>query len=307
MLRQFIMNNMLLRNMMLLSHNTDNYSRTPGTFTPYFRYETGPYQDNFILYFSKQPYARLYYNSIFLKLWAYNAHDAVKYLEAHYDWYPDKMDFLLFLKRELQYRLEILRKSKQTKWQSLSDICLEWVDNKIEELKDGRKIQVYNQYIKNELTVLVKNELQGNTASPVQDVPSVNRTADQIGNRLQQKIDGMLDETESKMARMAAQYDAGEIELANGLLKDKLITLFICLKNLTSKPKGKVKQGDPLFKNMSLGDIAKILRLHFIPFKRLKADSVERDVYKMNTFTNENSNSSSYPELNKMLQKFFFT
>lgn len=307
MLRQFIMNNIVLRNMMLLSHNTDNYSKTPGSFTPYFRYEIGPHQDNFILYFPKQPYARLYYNSIFLKLWAYNAHDAVKYLETHCDWYPDKIDFLLFLKRELQYRLEILRKSKQTKWQSLSDICLEWVNNKIGELNDTRKIQVYNQYIKNELTVLVKNELQGNTASPVQDASSVNRTAEQIGDRLQQKIDGILDETESKMARMAAQYDAGEIELANGLLKDKLITLFICLKNLASKPKGKVKQGDPLFKNMSLGDIAKVLRLHFIPFKGLKADSVEKDVYKMNTFTNENSNSSSYLELNKVLQKFFFS
>jgi hypothetical protein len=181
------------------------------------------------------------------------------------------------------------------------------VNNKIGELNDTRKIQVYNQYIKNELTVLVKNELQGNTASPVQDASSVNRTAEQIGDRLQQKIDGILDETESKMARMAAQYDAGEIELANGLLKDKLITLFICLKNLTSKPKGKVKQGDPLFKNMSLGDIAKVLRLHFIPFKGLKADTVEKNVYEINTFTNENSSSSSYLELNKTLQKFFFT
>lgn len=113
--------------------------------------------------------------------------------------------------------------------------------------------------------MLVKNELQENTASPVYDDPSVNRIADQIGNRLQQKIDGMLDETENKMSRTAAQYDAGEIELANGLLKDKLITLFICLRNLASKPKGKIKQGDPLFKKMSLGDIAKVLRLHFYP------------------------------------------
>lgn len=307
MLRQFIMNNMLLRNMMLLSHNTDNYSRTPGTFTPYFRYEIRPYQDNFILYFSKQPYARLYYNSIFLKLWAYNAHDAVKYLETHYDWYPDKMDFLLFLKHELQYRLEILQKGSQAKWQSLSGICLEWVDNKLEELKDTRKIQVYHQYIKNELTVLVKNELQESAVPPAHDGPSVNRMADQIGNRLQRKIDGMLDETENKMSRMAAQYDAGEIELANGLLKDKLITLFICLRNLASKPKGKVKQGDPLFKKMSLGDIAKVLRLHFIPFKGLKADTVEKNVYEMNTFTNENDGSTSYTELNKTLQKFFFS
>lgn len=307
MLRQFIMNNIVLRNMMLLSHNTDNYSKTSGSFTSYFRYEIGPYKNDFILYFPKDPHAKQYYNAIFLKLWAYKPHDAVKYIAAHYGWYPDKMDFLLFLKHELQYRLKILQKDNQTKWQSLSDICLEWVDNKIKELKDSRKIQVYNQYIKNELTVLVKNELQGNTTSPARDASSVNRIADQIGDRLQQKIDGMLDETESKMARMAAQYDAGEIELANGLLKDKLIALFICLKNLASKPKGKVKQGDPLFKNMSLGDIAKVLRLHFIPFKGLKADTVEKNVYEINTFTNENSSSSSYLELNKTLQKFFFS
>jgi len=307
MLRQFIMNNIVLRNMMLLSQSTDNYNRTQGGFTPYFRYEVGPYKDDFILYFPKQPYAKQYYNAIFLKLWAYNPHDAVKYISTHYDWYPDKMDFLLFLKHELQYRLEILQKGSQAKWQSLSGICLEWVDNKMGELKDTRKIQVYNQYIKNELTVLVKNELQENTASPAYDAPSVNRMADQVGNRLQQKIDGMLEGMESKMARMAAQYDAGEIELANGLLKDKLITMFICLRNLASKPKGKVKQGDPLFKKMSLGDIAKVLRLHFIPFKGLKADTVEKNVYEMNTFTNENDRNTSYTELNKTLQKFFFT
>lgn len=164
------------------------------------------------------------------------------------------------MRHELQCRLKILRKDNQTKWQSRYDICPEWVDNKIKELNDGRKIQVYNQYIKNELTVLVKNELQENAASPAHDASSVNRIVDQIGDQLQQKIGGMLEETENKIAQMAAQYDAGEIELSNGLLKDKLITLFICLKILASKPKGKVKQGDSLFKSMSLGDIAKVSR-----------------------------------------------
>jgi len=51
--------------------------------------------------------------------------------------------------------------------------------------------------------------------------------------------------------------------------------------------------------------IAKILRLHFAPYKGLKIDSIERRVYEVNT--NFKSDNPAYQDLFKALQKYFFT
>src|SRR6266540_5969315 len=147
--------------MMLIYGHVNNYSRKRGMFIPYFGYKIGPYQaEGYLLNFPKLPYPEQYYNAIFLKLWAYNANDSVKYIQWHYDLYPDKKDFLLFLQRELRYRIETLDRIKNYKRQSISRICLEWVTKELNAVYDVQKIGVYNQFIKNELTVILKNELQ---------------------------------------------------------------------------------------------------------------------------------------------------
>jgi len=58
------------------------------------------------------------------------------------------------------------------------------------------------------------------------------------------------------------KYETGDIQLANLNLKDKLITLFLCLKSLAGKPARKNRIGESLFTKMDLNDIAQILRLH---------------------------------------------
>jgi len=297
------MNKMLLRNIGLIYGEINNYSKQPGHFTPYFQFEVGPYRDDFILYFPKLPNAILYYNSIFLKLWAYKPQDSVKYIESHYNLYPDKNDFLLFLKRELQHRTAQLRKGSNK--ESISSICLDWVNEKIARQKDEQKIATYNQFIRQDFTVIVKNELQQvlppNT-SPAQ-MP-LDQLTDAIARNLEAKASAILDNTETKIMELADKYEIGEIQLTNQERAEKLIALFLCLKNLTGKPNRRNKTGEYLFSAMDLNDIANILRLHFIPWKGQKLDSVAKRIYAVNA--TYKTDDPDLRELSKALQKYFF-
>jgi hypothetical protein len=303
MLRKYTMNSNFLRNMGLISFDLDNYSDSPGNFTPYFRYEIGRYQDDFILYFPKQPNPKQYYNYIFLKLWAYNPQDAIKYIEYHYADYPDKKDFLLFMKRQLQYRSA--RAKQGGNLLSIATISLDWVDEELNHFKDRQKIVAYNQFIRQDLTFIVKNELQHvHPASETSSDQSVDHITERISSGLQAKLDSILENTESKIMALADKYETSNIQLTNANMKDKLIGLFLCLKELTGKPARGNKSADSLFSKMDLNDIAQILRLNFGPYKGLKIDSIERRVYEVNT--KFKSDNPVYQDLAKALQKYFF-
>jgi hypothetical protein len=286
----------------LIFGEIDNYPDKPGDFTPYFEFEIGPNQDNYTLYFQKLPKAKLYYNYIFLKLWAYNPHDAVKYLEYHFSAYPDKHDFLLFLNRQLKHRAALLKPRSDRL--SIFTICIDWVAEELNNLKEERKITAYNQFIRNDLTVIVKNELQHIGSPNTANTASIEKITDQISSGLQARLDSILEDTETRISALTDKYETCNIQLTNANMKDKLIGLFLCLKDLTGKPPRKNKPGDSLFTKMDLNDIAQILRLHFAPYKGLKIDSIERRVYEVNN--NFKSDNSAYQELSKALQKFFF-
>jgi hypothetical protein len=235
MLRKFIMNNNFLRNVGLISLDLDNYSNARGNFTPYFRYEVGPYQDNFTLYFPKLPNPKQYYNYIFLKLWAYNPQDAIKYIEYHYSDYPDKKDFLLFMKRQLQHRS--MRAKQESNLLSIATISLDWVNEELNRFKDQQKIVAYNQFIRQDLTFIVKNELQHvHSPSDTNTDQSVEHITERISSGLQAKLDSILENTESKIMALADKYETGNIQLTNDNTKEKLIGLFLVLKDLTGKP-----------------------------------------------------------------------
>jgi hypothetical protein len=297
------MNKMLLRNIGLIYGEINNYSKQPGHFTPYFQFEIGPYRDDFILYFPKLPNAILYYNSIFLKLWAYKPQDSVKYIESHYNLYPDKNDFLLFLKRELQHRTAQLRKGSNK--ESISSIGLDWVNEKLARQKDEQKISTYNQFIRQDFTVIVKNELQ--QVLPPNNSPAqmpLDQLTDAIARNLEAKASAILDNTETKIMELADKYEIGEIQLTNQEKAEKLIALFLCLKNLTGRPNRRNKTGEYLFSAMDLNDIANILRLHFIPWKGQKLDSVAKRIYAVNA--TYKTDDPDLRELSKALQKYFF-
>ena len=154
--------------------------------------------------------------------------------------------------------------------------------------------------------MIVKNELQRVSVPALgSDAPNIDKLTDRITSDLTAKLDSILDHTEQNIMALTDKYDTSNIQLTNANLKDKLIGLFLCLKDLTAKPVRKHKSGDSLFTKMDLNDIAQILRLHFAPYTGLKIDSIERRVYEVNT--KFKSDNPVYQELAKALQKFFFT
>jgi len=152
---------------------------------------------------------------------------------------------------------------------------------------------------------MLTNELQHiGPPTDANAASSVENLTERISSGLQAKLDSILEKNESKIMALADKYETSNIQLTNATMKDKLIGLFICLKDLTGKPSRRNKPGDSLFSKMDLNDIAQILRLHFAPYKRLKIDSIERRVYEVNT--NLKSDNLAYQDLSKALQKYFF-
>lgn len=308
-LRSFLMNSMAFRNMMLISGYENNYSRKKGVFTPYFNYVIGPYQkESFLLNFPKQPYAEQYYNSIFTKLFAYNAADAIQYISMHYDLYPDQSAFLNFLRLELRYRIDWLGKEaksgKMIKWLSIMNLSLEWVEKKINEISDSRKQLMYNQFVRNDLTVMVKNELQGSGNAGTIDDIHLDKLAVRVSEKVQPIVEKIMEQVDS---RLVGQQQTGSIKLSNIHLKDKLIGLFQVLKELQkevkSKETNKHQQGEPLFTKMDNIDIAHLL-LNFVPFNQSKIEAAEKQYYRVRADIDRED--PSYQQLNKALQKYFF-
>jgi len=102
------------------------YTKANKSFTTYFQYKIGPYQKDYLLYFPKQPFTRLYVNEIFNKLCEYDGYDIIKYLEFHYAAYENKPDFLRFLRYEISGRINRVKKSWALKLQS----ALAWASGK---------------------------------------------------------------------------------------------------------------------------------------------------------------------------------
>ena len=308
-IRNFLMNSMAFRNMMLISGYENNYSRKKGVFTPYFNYVIGPYQqESFLLNFPKEPYAEQYYNSIFTKLFAYNANDAIEYIKMHYALYPDQPAFLNFLRLELRYRIDWLgsetKSAKMIKWLSIMNLSLEWAEKKLSEINDSHKQLMYNQFIRNDLTVMVKNELQGTgNESALNDV-DIDKLAGRVGEKVQPFVEMIIDKVDN---RLAAQHQTGSITLTNIHLKERLIGLFQALKELQKEGKSKTgvkhRQGEPLFTKMDNINIAHLL-LNFVSFNQSKIDLAEQQYYRVRN--NLDRDAPAYQQLNKALQKYFF-
>jgi hypothetical protein len=208
------------------------------------------------------------------------------------------------MQRQLQY--PSARAKKGSNLVSIAAISLDWVNEQMNYFKDQQKVTTYNQYIRKDITFIVKNELQ-HIQSPGDNSTdqSVDHITERISSGLQAKLNSILENTESKIMALADKYETGNIQLTNANMKDKLIGLLLCLKDLTGKPVRKNKTADSLFSKVDLNDIAQILRLHFTPYKGLKIDSIERRVYEVNT--KFKSDSPAYQDLAKALQRYFYS
>ena len=97
-------------------------------FTPYFQFKIGSYAADYYLYFPRPPYYNVYMIELLRKFSEYYAYGLVQFLDFHYEQFPEKKEFLRFLRYEMTIRLKWKTpKSKPSVyWQTL-ETCLVWV------------------------------------------------------------------------------------------------------------------------------------------------------------------------------------
>ncbi len=184
-------------------------------------------------------------------------------------------------------------------------LSLEWVDQTLGELDDNRKQIMYNQFVRNDLTVLVKNELRGSGNPDTLNDADIDKLAVRMGEKVQPIVELIMNKIDD---RLVAQQQTGSIALTNIHLKERLIGLFQALKELQKESKAKSgakhAQGELLFTKMDNIDIAHLL-LNFVPFNQSKIDAAEQQYYRVRN--NLDRDDPAYQQLNKALQKYFFS
>lgn len=97
--------------------------------TPYFQYKIGGYQKDHFLYFRREPSWLRYKVEAFDKMIAMRGYDIPRFLDFHYAAYPDKEDFLRFLRYEIEDRLASLKKYPRDNVPAYP-VILKWLDEK---------------------------------------------------------------------------------------------------------------------------------------------------------------------------------
>jgi len=296
--RDRLLTNFFWRNAIADIWGRSEYGNTRGNFTPFFQYRIGPYQQDQYLYFSKEPYVVQYKNEIFNKLCGYTGYDIIKYLEFHYSAFPSSWDLLRFLDYELVERLKATNnKSRLAKLQAARD----WVSEKTIDLKAQQKKDLGRE-IQREVRVGVESIVQ-TSATPSQ--PEIDKLVEIIARNLSGKIESLLDETEKGIRDITSSFVTGNIQLNNQNHKEKLIQLFIIIKDIHAPSKRMGGNGEPLFGKFANMDIASILFLHFDAFKDIKIGTVQTEVGKQAVAMNESSSANS-GKLQEALQEFFY-
>ena len=219
---------------------------------PYFQYKIGSYQNDYYLYFPVQPGKFHYEEEIFSKMYEYRGFDLVKYIEFHYDAYPDKEEFVRFLRFEVVRQRRWLRNRRFIFWMrfpgwkaSLETTQL-WVEAEEKRLEMARVIAP--------IPALVPGP------APVPEMP---------GEALVGGKEDLLDRIGGEVSDLLRTY-MGKVDLYNEHHMTKLIQLLRILRDIRTSGKKSV----PLFKTFSDTDMAAILR-QFVLFGDKKTNTLQ--------------------------------
>ena len=295
-IKQWIFSRIFFRNMLATFGYRSAYSNTPGGFNPYFSYRLGDYQNDFYLYFQKEPFAIRYLNEIFNKLHEYQGFDIINYLEFHYNLYPEKTDFLRFLQYEINARL----KRSGNKSRKLVT-ALDWVSEKQLVMKEQfqEKVQQEQQGLKQELEMglqkIIQNEESKNASNIDQQVKI-------LSEKLLMHIDQIMKTTENGLSELTSSFTTGNIELNNRNHEERIVQLLILLQEVQAP--SSLQKGEQLFKKFSDTDIAAILKLHFAAFKDRKINTLQRRVGDKGEVLNYKN--PKVQQLIQALEEFFY-
>ncbi len=248
-------------------------------FIAYFQYKIGPYQSDYYLYFPKQPDKFRYRYEIFAKMFEYTGFDLVKYIEFHYEAYPDKEEFVRFLRFEVALYQRELRKYRYffwvrfPRWKAVLATTLEWI-----ELEEKR--------------------LEAAHAGAPAAVPASAPTLEMLQDVLTAGKDVLLDRIGKDVYALFQTY-MGKIELYNEHHVIKLIRVLRVLRDLHAPG----KKGGPLFKTFSDMDMAAVLR-QFVLFGDKKTNTLQVKIAEVGRDTD--LNDPALQKLMNTLQEFFF-
>lgn len=255
--RDWLSSNMIFRNILADLGTRSAYTGEAGGFIPYFKYRTGSYQRDYYLYFPKEPFAVRYNNEVFNKLFEYAGDDIFKYLDFHFEAFPEKSAFILFLDRQLKERLKKSHsKERRIKLESAAD----WVTEKKLALKE--QAEMTREDISRDLQLVMDSKAAGKT-------DEAQERLDNLASKLEQKVADAIDRLENSTALLPA----AKISLNNQNHLDKLIQLFYLIQNLQN-PSNRTEQ---LLSGFNHIDLATILRLHFREFADKKPNTVEKN------------------------------
>lgn len=255
--RNWLSSNMLFRNILADFGSRSAYSGEPGGFIAYFQYMIGTYQRDHHLYFPKEPFAVRYNNEVFNKLFEYAGEDIFKYLDFHFDAFPEKNAFILYLDRQLTERLKkSLSKERKIKLESAAD----WVADKKRLFQS--EAELTRADISRDLQLVIDSKAAGK--------------ADEAQLRLDKladKLDHRFDDAIARLESASSLLPTGSIGLNNQNHQDKLVQLLYLLQNLHN-PKNKT---EALFSGFSNINLAAILRHHFRDFADKKSNTIEKN------------------------------
>jgi len=239
---------------------------------PYFQYKIGPYQNDYYLYFPKQPNRFQYKGEIFSKMYEYTGFDLVKYIEFHYEAYADKEEFVRFLRYEVARHQGELRKYRLLFWmrfpkmKTILATTLSWVEGE-------------------------EKKLQARAAAPsaVPDIPKEVLAAgrDDLLNGIGNEVYALL------------QTHMGKIDIYNEHHATKLIQVLRVLRDLRAPG----KKGGPIFKTFSDMDMAAILR-QFVLFGDKKTNTLQMKIAEVGR--DMDLDDPAVQKLTRALQDLFF-
>lgn len=296
-IKQWLFSQMIFRNMLATFGYRSGYSATPGGFTPYFAYKIAPYQKDFYLYFSKEPFAVRYLNEVFNKMCEYQGYDIIRYLEFHYDLYTDKSDFLRFLQYELTDRLK-RKGANERKLRAAWDWVAEKQDVSTKEITS--RLREEQTVLKQELKIGVQTIIANNSET---NTPDHEEQVQQLMEKISGHIDRLMKTAEDDLRDLTGSFNTGSIELNNRNHEDALIQVLILLQNVQA-PASKQK-GEQLFKKFSSTDIAAILMLHFAAFRDKKTNTLQKKVGEQSERLNYKN--PKVKQLVEALETFFYS
>lgn len=307
-LKKWLASKIAFRNMLTDMGYRLAYSDIPGDFTPYFAYKIGDYETGYHLNFPKEPLALPYKNEIFNKLNRYPNAEITKYLDFHYNLYPDKRDFLRFMYYEISERIHQNIKSRMFKLNT----ALEWTVAKQDEQKEN-EVAVSRQQqdaMKEEILMAINSSVQDQNNAfrplPEQDIKLLaEKLSGQMETILNERMESVSSVTDQLFGQMANVFRTGNIELFNAHNEARLIQLFILLGEVLTPAKGKNRE--LVFKRLNAIDIAAMLKLHFAAFKDKELNTIQKDVAKFNKELKQDMNNSDrIKNLDTALSDFFY-